>query len=225
MPEEEHLKNILPCQRIKQSTAELKEPTIEQQQERRKEYNYNYKCGGEVATNKPPRPPPKAPTTDPNTKTIIIPLRLPQQLKPTELPYLKWASERTIIMREWAGGWWEGGWQENAEGVLIIIIMGFPRTTKPSRTTSETENLNCSHVFFYGRGVASFIFCLLIVRQKEKHMHLAWSKGKFQHLLLPALFCFTAKIIRFQLLLPHPHPHHHYDLQAWPNLVLIVSPS
>lgn len=138
VPEEEHLKNILPCQRIKQSTAELKEPTIEQQQERRKEYNYNYKCGGEVATNKPHPPPPKAPTTDPNTKTIIIPLRLPQQLKPTELPYLKWASERTIIMKEWAGGWWEGGWQENAEGVLIIIIMGFPRTTKPSRTTSET---------------------------------------------------------------------------------------
>lgn len=31
-----------------------------------------------------------------------------------------------------------GGRQENAEGVLIIIIMGFPRTTKPSRTTSET---------------------------------------------------------------------------------------
>jgi len=45
VPEEEHLKNILPCQRIKQSTAELKEPTIEQQQEKRKEYNYNYKCG------------------------------------------------------------------------------------------------------------------------------------------------------------------------------------
>jgi len=30
---------------MEQSTAELKEPTIEQQQERHKEHNYNYKCG------------------------------------------------------------------------------------------------------------------------------------------------------------------------------------
>lgn len=130
VPEEEHLKNILPCQRIKQSTAELKEPTIEQQQERRKEYNYNYKCGGEVATNKPHPPPPKSPNYRPQHQDHHHPLETASTIKTNWVAIFEVSQRKDNNNEGMSGGMVGGGVAGKCWGSTHNHNYGLPSNNK-----------------------------------------------------------------------------------------------